>query len=108
VPYSATERFSRTYTPRVPDDSYDSLGGTAIPNSIVTQLPERPFEYALITTGFSAAVLAQTIVPSGQRSQFNISTTFTSGALTTQAETASTELDELGITTAMAGGTLAT
>ena len=106
MPFSATERFARTYTPRVPDDSYDSLGGADIPDSIIKQLPEYPFEYVYLTSGFSSGALAQTLVPSGQLTRINISTTYSSGYLQTQAIAASTQLDEVALTAAMAGGTL--
>lgn len=106
MPFSATERFSRTYTPRIPDDSYDSLGGADIPDSIIVQLPERPFHYAKITTGFGGGVLTQTLVPCGQLSRFNMMTSFVGGELTTQAIAATAQLDKFGIIAAMAGGTL--
>lgn len=106
MPYSATERFARTYTPRVPDDSYDSLGGTDIPDSIIEQMPERPFHYVSVSSGFQAGTLVQTIVPCGQLTQFNIAASFTSGQLTTQAIGAVTQLDKFAISAAMAGGTL--
>jgi hypothetical protein len=106
MPYSATERFSRTYTPRVPDDSYDSLGGADIPDSIVTSLPERPYQRMNFTAGFTSGVLAQTIVPAGQSSRVNISIALTGGALQTQAEAAPVQLDKFLLSTAMAGGTL--
>lgn len=106
MPYSATERFARTYTPRVPDDSYDSLGGADIPDSVIKQLPERPFHYVYITSGFSSGVLAKTLVPSGQATRINLSALFTSGSLQTQALPAQTQVDKFTISAAMAGGTL--
>jgi hypothetical protein len=106
MPYSATERFARTYTPRIPDDSYDSLGGADIPDSVIKQNPERPFHYVYVTTGFQSGILAETLVPSGQATRINLSTLFTSGSLQTQAITAQTQLDKFAITGAMAGGTL--
>jgi len=106
MPYSVTERFAKTYTPRVPDDSYDALGGADIPDSIIKQLPERPFHYVYFTSHFSAGVLAETLVPSGQETRVNLSTMFSSGYLQTQAIAAQTQEDKFGLTTAMAGGTL--
>jgi hypothetical protein len=106
MPYSATERFSRTYTPRVPDDSYDSLGGADIPDSIIIQLPERPFQRIDFRAGFTTGILAQTIVPAGQRNRFNIAAMFTGGALQTQGVSTPVQADEFLIHAAMAGGTL--
>jgi hypothetical protein len=106
MPFSATERFARSYTPRVPDDSYDSLGGADIPDSIIRQLPEYPFHYVYLTSGFSSGVLGETLVPSGQLTRINISTTYTSGYLQTQAISPPAILDEVALTAAMAGGTL--
>jgi hypothetical protein len=106
MPYSATERFARTYTPRIPDDSYDSLGGADIPDSVIKQNPERPFHYVYVATGFQSGVLAQTLVPSGQATRINLSTLFTSGYLQTQGITAQTQLDKFAINAALAGGTL--
>jgi hypothetical protein len=106
MPYSATERFARTYTPRIPDDSYDSLGGADIPDSIIKELPERPFHYVYITSGFTSGILAETLVPSGQETRVNLSTLFTSGYLQTQAIAAQAQEDKLALTSAMAGGTL--
>jgi len=106
MPYSATERFAKTYSPRVPDDSYDSLGGADIPDSIIKQLPERPFHYVYLTSTFQSGILAETLVPSGQEVRLNFSTLFTSGYLQTQAETTQPQEDKFALTAAMAGGTL--
>jgi len=106
MPYSATERFARTYTPRVPDDSYDALGGADIPDSIIRQLPERPFHYVSFSSGFSSGVLAETLVPSGQYTRLNLSTLFSSGYLQTQAIAPPVQKDQFALSAAMAGGTI--
>jgi hypothetical protein len=106
MPRSATERFARTYTPRVPDDSYDSLGGADILNSIIRAPMERPFEQVVVSSSFASGVLVMTLVPSGQITRINISTSFTSGAIQTSGIPAPVQHDSFQLTTSMAGGTL--
>jgi hypothetical protein len=82
------------------------LGGTDIPDSIIKQLPEYPFEYVYLTSGFLSGALAETLVPSGQLTRINLSTTYSSGYLQTQAIAPPVTLDGVALTAAMAGGTL--
>lgn len=106
MPFSATERFARTYTPRIPDDSYDSLGGGVIPDSIIRAPFEKPFEEVVVSFSFSKGLLAQTLVPSGQQTRINIFNSFSSGTIQTSGIKAPSQRDSFQLTTAMAGGTL--
>jgi hypothetical protein len=106
MPASATERFARTYTPRVPDDSYDSLGGASILNSVVRAPMERPFEQVIVKSGFSTGLLVQTLVPVGQVAHVNFFTGFTSGTIQTSGISEPIQHDSFQMTVSMAGGTL--
>lgn len=106
MPISATERFSRTYSPRVPDDSYDSLGGGIIPDSIILAPVEKPYEQVRLTSGLVGGVLAMTLVPTGQIVRINLSTSYTSGALSTSGIGSGIQTSKIQLTAAMAGGTL--
>lgn len=106
MPISAPERFARTYTPRIPDDSYDSLGGGDVPDSLVSAPFQKPFERIVVTSSFTNGMIAQTLVPSGQTTRINITANFSSGALQTSAIKGPVQHDTITLTTAMAGGTL--
>lgn len=106
MPVNAPERFARTYSPRVPDDSYDSLGGGTIPDSIIRAPLEKPYEEIVVTHSLANGLLAQTLVPSGQQTRFNMLNSFASGAIQTSGIKVPLEYDNFQITTAMAGGTL--
>jgi hypothetical protein len=106
MPASATERFARTYTPRVPDDSYDSLGGANLVNTIVRAPMERPFEEVILKASFSTGILVQTLVPVGQIAKVNLFTGFTSGTIQTSGIGEPVQYDSFAMTLSMAGGTL--
>jgi hypothetical protein len=106
MPASATERFARTYTPRVPDDSYDSLGGVNILNSVIRAPMERPFEEVIVRASFSNGILVQTLVPVGQIAQVNLFTGFTSGTIQTSGIGEPVQYDSFAMTVSLAGGTL--
>lgn len=106
MPRSATERFARTYTPRIPDDSYDCLGGADIPDSVIHAVMERPFEEVIVKSAFSTGLLIQTLVPVGQTTKIKMSVSFTSGAIQTSGLPAPTQHDSFQLTISMAGGTL--
>jgi hypothetical protein len=106
MPRSSTERFARTYTPRIPDDSYDCLGGADIPDSVIRAVMERPFEEVILKSAFSKGLLVQTLVPTGHTNKINMSTTFTKGAIQTSGIPAPVQHDSVQLTASMAGGTL--
>jgi hypothetical protein len=106
MPRSSTERFARTYTPRIPDDSYDCLGGTDILDSVIRAPMERPFEQVVVHSTFANGLLVHTLVLTGQTNKIKISTGFTSGAIQTSGIRAPVQHDSFQLTVSMAGGTL--
>jgi len=104
VPKSGTERFARTYTPRTPDDGYDSIGGLTI-----TTLVKAPVATELklnVKNHLSALQLFAVIVRAGYTASMRLFTGFSGGALVSAGVPAPVQHDGLSVNATLAGGTL--
>lgn len=103
MPRSATERFARTYTPRVPDDSYDSLFGAL---DTLVPAPAQTDQQVIVATGFSSGGLGSTILFAGATAGVQVGANFVNGQLIETLIGAPIQHDSLVLSVTMAGGTL--